>query len=320
MTKYPNSPHVADAITGIQYCLTAQGKSQEAIRVIDDFVRQNPDAAVGQSLYLRKGDLLFSQKEYDKAIQEYQSFITKYPRSALVATALHSIGRAHQELGRPTEAALGYSRAASADGAPPRVVAQSLYDAGTIYLQQKLYDNALRAFGRIENEHGTSEIRPDASYLKGQIFLENGDLSEAKSQFEFVRSRYGNTIAAAKGTLSLVRLHLLAKEFEKAQQLCQQVATTRTDEFGAEAQYLSGVVYAEQKDWNNAITAFLRVRYVFPSHQTWLAKSYLGLGGAYEQVNDYRRAKEAYEQVIKLDRGGDEIAEAQRRLKNLERM
>jgi TolA-binding protein len=320
LMKYPNSPAVADAVSGIQYSLTARGKSQEALRVIDDFINQNPDTPIGQSLYLRKGDLLVAQKEYEKAIEEYQSFIQKYPRSPVVAVAYHSIGRVLQELGKLGQAAQSYVRAASVEGAAAGVVAQALYDAGVLYLQAKTYDKALDVLERLEKEHSSSDLRPEASYLKGQVFLENGATIEAINQFEFVRKHFDNTTAGAKSALALARISLAKGAFERAHLLCEQVATTRTDEIGAEAQYLRGALYLEEKDWNNAAIAFLRVRYVFPNYTPWLAKSLLGLGSAYEYMKDLHRAKEAYQQVINLNRDGEELVEAQRRLKNLERM
>jgi tetratricopeptide (TPR) repeat protein len=86
---------------------------------------------------------------------------------------------------------------------------------------------------------------------------------------------------------------------------------------GAEAQYLSGVAYSEGGNWQNAITAFLRVRYVFPSHERWLAKANIGLGKAYEQMKDIPKAKESYQQVLKIFNSGEEFEEASLRLKNL---
>jgi tetratricopeptide (TPR) repeat protein len=100
----------------------------------------------------------------------------------------------------------------------------------------------------------------------------------------------------------------------------QKVATSRVDEVGAEAQYLSGAAYAENKEWQNAITAFLRVRYVFPGQEEWLSRAYLGLGQAYEELKDPQKAKEAYQNALKLQKEGDVAIEASRRLKALEEM
>jgi TolA-binding protein len=149
------------------------------------------------------------------------------------------------------------------------------------------------------------------------VFYENGASDDAKAKFEFVISKFGPTVEADKSRIGLVRVALKEKDVASAQSLSQQVATSRTDEVGAEAQYLSGVTYAESGGWQNAITAFLRVRYVFPSHERWLAKANIGLGKAYEQMKDIPKAKEAYRQVLKVYSSGEDFEEASRRLKNL---
>ena len=48
------------------------------------------------------------------------------------------------------------------------------------------------------------------------------------------------------------------------------------------------------------ITALLRVKYVFPSYERWVGRACLGLGDAYEQTKDVRRARESYLTVLKL--------------------
>ena len=35
--KYPGSPYLVDALNGIQYCYSIQGKDEEAVSVIEDF-------------------------------------------------------------------------------------------------------------------------------------------------------------------------------------------------------------------------------------------------------------------------------------------
>jgi TolA-binding protein len=319
LQKSPESSFVVDAISGIQFCLVAQGRSQDALKVIDDYVKQNPGSTAAQNLYLRKGDLLLGQKEYVKAAKEYQSFIDRYPTSVLVPTALYSIGKALQAQADRRSVEY-FQRAAESDKAPEKVVTQSLYEAGNEYFQRNQYDLALKAFQRIENEYPSSDLRPDASFMKGAIFFENGDMEEARNQFQFVAERFPSTLAGAKANLALVQLLLGDRRFSDARQRAQGVATTRTDELGAEAQYLIGISYGEQGNWDEAVKAFLRVRYVFPAQQTWVVKSYLALGNAYEQLKDYRRAKEAYESVLKLEREGEAMTEAQKRLRQLERM
>ncbi|HEY6952347.1 MAG TPA: tetratricopeptide repeat protein, partial [Bacteroidota bacterium] len=132
-------------------------------------------------------------------------------------------------------------------------------------------------------------------------------------------SRFPASPAAAKAKLGLIRIDIEKKDFAAAQGRAKEMATTRTDEIGAEAQYLSGAAYAGAKDWKNAITALLRVKYVFPTYDHWVAKSYVSLGDAYLATQDIRHAKAAYQSALKFKQETAVVEDAQQRLTSLEK-
>lgn len=320
VTRYPRSAHVLDAMTGIQYCLVAQGKQSEALAAIDAFVRDQPNSPVAEQLLLRKGDLLYGQKQYDAAITAYRSFVDRFPQSAQRATALYWMGKCLVALNRVPEAASAYEQAATSPRGSDKITAGALIDGIQLHAQLRNYEQAYNLLAKGEKDLANTEWAPEVAYLKGMVFLENSAFAEAKSQYESVITRFGSTPQADKARLGLVKIHLRNKEFAAGQALAQKVATSRTDEIGAEAQYLNGQIYMENKEWKNAETAFLRMRYVFPSQEQWLAKAYLSLGVTYEAMNNAPKAREAYQNVIKLQKEGETFAEASRRLKSLERM
>jgi TolA-binding protein len=169
-----------------------------------------------------------------------------------------------------------------------------------------------------EKELANTPSAAEVSYIKGMLFYENGASDEARNQFEFVISKYPGTDQADRARMGLAMISLDSHNFSAAQSLAQQVATSRTDQVGAEAQYLSGESYLQSKEWQNAVTSFLRVRYVFPSYETWVAKALLGLGQAYEGLGNRLKAKEAYQSALKMQKEGEVASAASQRLKALE--
>lgn len=320
LDRFPKSSYVVDALSGIQYCLIAQGKQQEALQLIDTFVQDHPDFAMADELAMKKADLFYTQKQYVEAAREFRVFTAKYPSSKLVPTALYWNAKSLLALDRVQEAASTFERAAVATDVSPKIASSSLLEAGTIYFQQKQYDQALRVFSKIESSYSETDAAADASYLKGRVFSENGDAQEAKNQFEFVIQKHPSSDGAAQSKVALARIHQKAGDTAKAQTLADEVATSRNDAIGAEAQYVSATIFAARQEWQNAVTAFLRVRYVFPSYEDWVTKAYLGLGIAYENLKDIPKAKEAYQNVLRIKRDDPSVVEAQRRLKELERL
>lgn len=320
VNSFPQSQYVLDAMSGIQYCLVAQGKQDEAVKVIDLFVKEHPEAGSAEALLLKKADLFYGQKQYPAAIKEYQSFANRYPSSPLAATAYYWIGKSYRSQNKLLDAVSAFERASALKGAPDKVVGEALLEASEIYVALKSYEKALASLSAIERSFSDSEVAPEAAFLKGGVFLENGDGQEAKNQYRFVVDRFPKSMAADRSQLALATMILEESNYKEARGLAERVAASRTDDIGAKAQYLVAQSFLREQDWQNAITSFLRIRYIFPAHEEWLAKSYLGLGEAFEQTNERLKAREAYQNVLKMDRQAPAVAEAQKRLKRLERL
>lgn len=318
VSRYPKSSYVADALNGEQYCLAAEGKQQEAARVVDEYMKSNPGTSMGEDLLLKKAELLYGQGEYAAAEGQYRQLIQRYPQSANVASALFWIAKCQREQNKVDEAASTLEKAITADHAPPSIVARSLYEIADIAQARKQYDKAFSALTRIGKEYKETDVYPDALYQLGNVYVENGNLVEATDQYQSVITQYPSTMVALRAELGLVRIALETKDYAGAQEKAKRVATSRTDEFGAEAQYLAGVALSGAKDWKNAETALLRVKYVFPSYDRWVAKAYVALGEVYEGMKDSRRARTAYEDAMKYKSETETSTEARKRLEQLQ--
>ena len=318
LRQFPKSPYVADATNGIQYCFSAQGKDDEAVGVLDEFVKENPNSTVGEELQLKKGDLLFNQKKYADAAAVYCGFAEKYPNSKLLATAHYALAKCYRVQGSPDEAALAFERAANTPNASEKVLGESLFEAAEIYHMRHNSDKALLTLQNLQLRVKDPEILAEAKLRTGEILQSLGKNAEAIAQFDEVIQVYGDLPLADEARIAEARMFFESQDYDKAQAAAEKVATSRKDEVGAEAQYLIGASLAGKKDWTNVITALLRVKYVFPSYERWVGRACLGLGDAYEQTKDLRRARESYLTVLKLKTDSAVIEETQRRLKRME--
>jgi TolA-binding protein len=318
LRQFPKSPYVADATTGIQYCLVAQGKDDEAVKILDEFVRENPTSPIGEELQMKKGDLLFNQKKYSDAESVYRGFAEKYPKSKLLANAYYALAKCYRIQGSPDEAALAFERAANTPNASEKVIGESFFESSEIYTLQQKPDKAIQTLKNLGQKVKDPEILAEAKLRAGGILRSLGQNAEAVSLFEEVIKEYGDLSLADEARIAEARMFFALQEYDKAKVFAEKVATTRKDDLGAEAQYLVGASLAGKKDWSNVITALLRVKYVFPSYERWVGRAYLGLGDAYEQTKDVRRARESYLTVLKMKTDTSVTEEAQRRLKRLE--
>ncbi len=317
VSRFPNSSSVADALNGIQYCLAAEGKGKEAVKVTEEYLKSHPNSAIGEELELRKGELSYGQGDYKGAERQYRQFLSQYPGSKNVATALYWIAKCQRAEGRNQDAVATLENAVKTGNAQPETIAQSLYELGDIYSEQKQYDRAFAAYTKIGKDYKGSGLYPEALYRLGELYLDNENSPDAKTQFESVIADFPATTAATQAKLGLVRISIANKDYVSAEERANSVATSRTDEFGAEAQYLVGMAYAGGKEWKNAITALLRVKYVFPTYDRWVAKSYVALGDAYKATHDSKKARSAYESALQYKLETETVAEARKRLGSL---
>ena len=316
LARFPDGRYMADAVTGIQYCLLAQGKEKEAYAVFDRYIREHPGSKASQELHLKKADLYYNQKKYTEAALEYKGFVASYSSSPLKGQAAFWLGKSLVELKNPDEAAKAFEQSADLPGSHRGL---ALLEAVDLALAADRSDKAFELVSRGEKVFTDGESQSELRYRKGRIFMANGNPGDARRQFMSVVDRYPGRPAADRSRVAMVRLDLAEGKPESARPLAESVASSRSDEVGAEAQYLVGETYAAQKNWKLATSAYLRVRYVYPSYQDWIHRSMLGLGRSYAGSGDLRRARETYKDLLGRTPAGDVKSEAETRLKELDR-
>lgn len=318
IAKHSKSSYVADAVIGLQYCLVAQNRSADAVAFVDDFITKNPNLEASQALQLKKAEIHYGQRQYAEAASAYLSYATRYPKSRQVPSALYWAARSRRLEGKSSDAVTLYLRAASAEGVSPTVATSALLEAAELARAMGDQERLSEILSRIERDYAQSEAALVASYMKADVALDGGSREQARSQFTALIAKSPSSAPAAMARLALARMALADSDFKKATDLAEAVSTTRTDSLGAEGQYLIGAVKIAQRDWEGAVTALLKIRYIFPNEERWMAESYLAMGQAYEALKEPRRAREAYQAVLRYPQQRESVDEAKRRLGKLE--
>lgn len=319
LRRYPASRYASEAVTGIQYCLVALGRAQDAYSVIDEYVKDNPDASNVEDLTLRKAELLVNRKKLDEAVREYRGFLVRYPKSPLKALATYWLAECYRLQGNLDQAAQTFEQAGTVPDPKPPISAKALLEAGKLYGELKQDERAVSAFDRAEAQASSSDVKAEACFFRGSLYEARGNRAEASAQYESVIRLFPREYAADESRVRLARLLATAEQPLRAVDLAREVASGRTDALGAEAQYVVGLVRAIQKDWATATKEFLRIRYVYPTAEQWIARAYVRMGEAYEQLHDLTKARDAYSRAVRMKKVPDAAQEAAQRLDALER-
>lgn len=214
----------------------------------------------------------------------------------------------------------------------------SLLKLGELYLIMGFYDDAIQSFNRVilvEPNH------PDALFMKGLTFRDQGDTSRALRFLQAainadpgitdaylilgqLHQRLGNPIAE-RFFENAIRLepdnpivyHALAEYYHFNDQLDRALAEYRSMHrrfpLYPDAFYNSGLIFMEKDSIDAAYEMFEMSIKVRPT----MARGYFYMGLIYEQKKDYLRALDLYDQAISLSPSFKRAEEAIQRVQHL---
>lgn len=316
LTNYPSSSYVFDAVNGIQYSYVVKGHPEKAVALIDGFVEQNPSLKFSDQVYFKKGELYYSQRDYENAKESYKDFIVKFNKSSLVPEAYYWVGKSADNLEQYDDA-IFYFNTLFQKFPKSEISSSAVLELGSIYNSLENYDAEINIYNEALTKLKGSSAIPEILYMKGMTFILTDSLQQAYNVFSDVSFYYRESIFADKSKFEMGLIDLAAKRFENSDKFFLEISEKRNDNFGAKAQYYYGLSLYEQENINEAISALVRIRTVFHDYDEWLSKSYLLLGDCYAKLNDKRKAEEMYRTVISKHRSDELGNEARAKLKDL---
>src|SRR5690606_22996297 len=156
-------------------------------------------------------------------------------------------------------------------------------EMANIYSSLQNHDAALSILNRAIDRVSHSPRAAELLFMKGTTLLNKGDFQNAYEVFDEVVIYYGNTLFGDKSRFEIGMIELAAKRYDRADEQFRTLAQNRTDDLGAKAQYYYGLSQFEQGKYTEAITAFVRVRTIYPAYDEWLARAFIKMGDAYSQ-------------------------------------
>ncbi len=192
-----------------------------------------------------------------------------------------------------------------------------MLEIGTIYNNMQDYDSAIEIYDKALDKIPSSPRIAEILFMKGNTYVNKKDPDNAYSVFQDVVQYYSGTIFADKAKLELGLIELAAGRYSNAEFYFKNLADSRSDDIGAEAQYYLGTTLDEEGNTLDAIDALERVRAIFSAYDEWLTKSYMKLGEIYTRQEDYDKAKEYYRSVLAKHKGDQFGKEAQSKLRKL---
>jgi len=292
------------AINGILDSRNGNEGLGSALNVADAFIKRFKDNIIGEKTKLKAGNLCYNEGEYDRAIQYHELVEDK----SLKANAKYYMAWTYLSQGKNEDAYKTFEYIA--ESFPKSEFApKSLYQLGIFYYKDKDYDKSVASFEQLLSDYPRYD-KAQASLNLALSLVGKGKPQKAKAILMEIEEQ----IPRARVELGFI--YFREGEFEKAKGEFE-LALNGTDKSSeALAQYGLGDIYYEEKKYDDARDAYLKVKYIYNESEL-ISKALYKAGQCEEKLDNPLRAKKFYQMVI--DRGDDKEAseKAKQALKNI---
>jgi TolA-binding protein len=310
------------------------GKFSSAAAEFEDFItknRQNPRNA--EAMY-QIGRSYASVNDTTKAFAAFARVEKDYPQSNVAPRAALETALLRKEIALAKRPPAPPQPQRTAPQTNPRETAaqrearlaqaqreaQALNQTTTqafMLAQAQSFAEADSAFARVERLYAGDDAAVRASFERALMREARGDTTGALRQYREVAERYKGSDYGDRCRYRVAMFFRQNALYDSARAQLEQIASSRTDELAAEAQYRIGEMYQREKKYAEAITAYLKNKNTFAGLEDWYTLALLNLGLCYEAGKDVESAKEIY-RLVMAQHGEDDFAKtARERLEKL---
>ncbi len=281
--EHPSSQHWADAtfrLADHQF----KSRDAEAASELLDLISQNPPAELDAklasfTLHLR-GRVAATEGRWSDVLSPMQKLISEYPSGPLADSARFWLGEAHYQLTNYDAAEKHLNAIDSSINEP--WLAMVLLRQAQIKSTRRRWDEVISYVQMLQHRFPDFGRQYEAIYLTGRVHSVRGEFREAREAFQTV-------VDSEDGHLT---------------------------ETAAIAQWMIGETHLHQKQFKDALRAYLKVEKIY-DYPRWRAAALLQAGKCCERLGQVDQARQLYERLTQQLPTTSYHAAAKRRLKSI---
>jgi outer membrane protein assembly factor BamD (BamD/ComL family) len=166
---------VDDALYNKAWCLINLERTDDAIPIFQQIVTDHSNGTYGPRSQFTLGDYYYGLKEYDKARENYETFLELFPADKLTAQ--------DRALPRKAKTLLGHLG---------EIDAYNLYSAGEKLFDEKNYDEAVKIFKEVQLKYPKSNQAVNSLVNIAAAYMAQEEYREAGAIFQEVVDNYGD--------------------------------------------------------------------------------------------------------------------------------
>jgi TolA-binding protein len=166
--NYPQHLIVRKAYLGMEEGYRRLGKTDQAVKVMRDFVGKFPNDEMRFEGYLRLGLLFLSQKRFADAVSVF-SVAIQSAEEGIASQAQLKLGEAHLGAENKEQALVQFSRVVYLYPHRAEVMEEALLKLGVLYLQEKKFAEAKQVYQKLLSKTKREDRRELAKKMIDQI-------------------------------------------------------------------------------------------------------------------------------------------------------
>jgi len=297
LDNYITSSVANSALLGLQNTLTIQDKTIEFNQYLSKYKAANPDNEALESIEFESAKNLYFSQRYDAAIGAFENYIKTYSESILIYESKFFMAQCYYQKDEVDRALELYS---------------------DVYRDNKI-EGMDRVFEKIaELQMRKGEFREAASFYSKLEGIARNKRQQSDAWAGMLESYYkltlydsmrvyANTIiekgsvsqeAVSKAQLYLGKASYAEGDFNNAIDEFLTTLNTSKDVFGAEAQYMIGLIFYQQKQYRQSLNTLFEINENFSVYDEWLGKAFLLVSDNYVALEEYFQARATLNSII----------------------
>ncbi len=296
LDNYINHPAAQDALLGIQE-LQKQGESIAFESYLALYREAHPDDTSLESIEFEQAKNLYFAQKYPKAIEQFQTLLTKNPNGAFKEDIVYYLADANHRNGNLTEANSYYEQVIAI--APSRYLNRSLDKRGRLLLETGQGQDAIENY-RLLAEH--SKNRKEAylaneGLMKANFMLVNWDES-IKYAKAIVDADWKPSNAENQASLYIGKSLVEKENYIGATDEYLKIINNGSDELAAEAKYRIAEIQFAQDQYQQSLETLFQLNSKYGTYQKWVGESFLLIADNYLRMNELLQAKATLNSLI----------------------
>ncbi len=260
---YPDFPRRDAVLYDLGWAYLGAGKQAEAVEAFVGITRDYKESTFVADAYYRIGEDQYRNNKFGEALASYVLALKSMPAAEIHEAVLHKTGWAHYKLDDFPKAEETFQAQVS-DFAEGPFASDGRFMLAECHFKQGKWEEAL----------GLYKPLVDAKLSAGQfaelVLLHGGQSARQLKQFDEslalvnqVIENHPDSVYLPQAQLTAGRAHYGKKEYDKADELFEVVATGSRNATGAEARFYMGAIRFGQKKHADAIRQYQRVMFGF---------------------------------------------------------